>query len=165
MYLKNAKSMFAPKCHICTVCHAFKMQPELHKMQPKQHNSADWGISKFSYLCLRLVVCFYPRPPTWHWSWGHMYRHLACVEWYFFFNNNFEFSSDHSNSILADPSIKVLRISFDWGCTIYLEVGNWSSRLARATKIVEIIVQSLLEDPLIARHWKRSFVSLLIIIN
>ena len=32
-------------------------------------------------------------------------------------------------------------------------------------KIVEIIVRSLLEDSLIAIHWKRSFVSLLIIIR
>ena len=32
-------------------------------------------------------------------------------------------------------------------------------------KIVEILVRSLLENPLMARHWKRSCVSLLIIIN
>ena len=44
MYPENAKSMFAP------MCHAFKMQPKLHIMQPKLHNSADQGISKFVYL-------------------------------------------------------------------------------------------------------------------
>ena len=97
---RQCQSMFAPKCHNCTMCSAFKMQPELH-------NSADRGIFKFVYLrlCLRLVVCFYPRPPAWPWSWGYTYRHLTCVECYCFFNGNFEFSSDHSNSILADPIV------------------------------------------------------------
>ena len=38
---ENSKSMFAP------MYHAFKMQPKLH-------NSADHGISKFVHLCLSL---------------------------------------------------------------------------------------------------------------
>ena len=69
---RKCQSMFAPKCHNCTMCHAFKMQPELH-------NSADRGIFKFVYLRLRLVVCFYPRPPAWPWSWGYAYLYLPYV--------------------------------------------------------------------------------------
>ena len=57
MYPENAKSMFAPMCHICTMCHAFKMQPELH-------NSVAQGISKVVYLRLCLVFCSsHDRPP------------------------------------------------------------------------------------------------------
>ena len=126
-YPENAKSMFTP------MCQAFKMQPKLH-------NSVDWGISKFVYLCLHLVVCFYPGPPAWPWLWGHTYRHLVCVKWYCFFNGHFEICSDPSNSIVADPSIKALKTSFNPGCTIYLQVRSWSSSLAQATKIVGIIV-------------------------
>ena len=67
LFPKNAESMFA------LMCQAFKMQPEIH-------NSADRGISKFIYLRLHLVVCFYPRPPAWPWSWGHMYRQNSINE-------------------------------------------------------------------------------------
>ena len=147
--------MPSPCLHPCAI---FALMYHAFKRQPMLHNSADHDISKFVYLRLHLVVCFYP--PTWPWSWGHTYRHLTCVKCYCFFNSNFEFSTYPSNSIVADPSIKALRTSFIQGCTIYLEVRSWSSGLARATKIVEIIVQSLLEDPLIGRYWKRSFVSL-----
>ena len=145
-------AIFAP------MWYAFKMQPELH-------NSADHGISKFVYLRHCLVVCFYPRPSAWPWSWDHMYRHLACVECYCFLNGNFEVSSHPSKSIVAD----LIR-----GCTVYLEVRSWSNRsfqisccrsdlrvhhlsrgqelIEQALKNVEIIGRSLLEDPLVARH-------------
>ena len=77
------------KCqvHICTQVPCFQnaarasQYAALHKMQPKLHNSADQANSKFVYLRLCLVVCFYPQPPTWPWLWGHSYRQLACVEW------------------------------------------------------------------------------------
>ena len=65
-----------------TRCSASQDEPDLHNMQLKLHNSADRGISKFSYLHLRLVACFYPQSPTWPWLWGHTYRQIACVEWY-----------------------------------------------------------------------------------
>ena len=100
--------MPSPCLHTCAIfapmCRAFKMHPKLH-------NSADYGILKFFYLCLRLVDCFYPRPSAWPWLWGHMYRHLACLECYYFFNGNFEVSSGPSSSIVADPSIKAWRTS------------------------------------------------------
>ena len=148
MYSEYSKSIFAP------MCHAFKMRLKLH-------NSADQGIS---HLLLRLVVCFYPQLPVWPWSWGHTYRHLARVECYCFFKNNFEVGSDASVSIVVDPSIKALKnIIIRW-CTIYLDVRSWSSYLAWSPKIIGRIVRSLLDNSLVARHWKRSFVSLLIII-
>ena len=63
-------SPYLHPCAICApMCQAFKMQPKLH-------NSADRGISKFVSLRLRLVVCFYPRPPAWPWSWGYTYLYL-----------------------------------------------------------------------------------------
>ena len=49
-------------------------------MQPGPHNSADQGIFKFVYLCLRLFVCIYPRPPVWPWSWGYVASCLAVFD-------------------------------------------------------------------------------------
>ena len=100
----------SPCLHLCAIfapmCQAFKMQPQLC-------NSADRSISNFVYLGLHLVVvCFYPRPSAWPWPWrGHTYCQLVCVECYCFFKGNFEVSSDLSNSIVADLSIKALRTS------------------------------------------------------
>ena len=61
-----------PSAIIAPCANAFKMQPELH-------NSADRGIFKFVYLRLHLVVCFYPRPPVWPWSWGYTCLRLRWV--------------------------------------------------------------------------------------
>ena len=111
IYPENAKSIFAP------MCRTFKMQPELHNMQrytrwAQASYSANWGIPKFFYLRLRLVVCFYPRPPAWPWSWGCTYCQLACMEWVMLLlQRHFEVSPDTSISNVADSGIRASRIS------------------------------------------------------
>ena len=88
------------------------------------------------------------------------------MECYYFINGNFEFSSDSSNSIVVDLSIKTLRTASLEGVPYILRSGGDDPVYhEQAMKIVETIVRSLLENPLIARHWKRTFVLLNIIIN
>ena len=93
---ESSKSMFASICHVI-------------KMQPKLHNSVDQGISKFVYLRLHLVVCFYPRPPAWPWSWGYTYlslksNDLRTTSWRCQYSNEEENSEDstiNNNSDMA----------------------------------------------------------------
>ena len=160
---KCTPKMPSPCLHPCAIFapmwHAFKIQPKLH-------NSADHGIAKFFYLCLRLVVYFYSWPPIWPWTWGHTYHHLECVECYCFFNGNFKVSSDPFISIAAAPRIKTSRASSFEGAPFISRSGvDHPVWLVQAIQIFEIIVWILLEHLLVAIHWKRSFVSLLIIIN
>ena len=61
--LKIPSPYLHPSAIIAPCANAFKMLLELHEMQQKLHNSANWGISKFVYLRLCLLLCFYPRPP------------------------------------------------------------------------------------------------------
>ena len=134
--------MFAPmRC-------AFKMPPELHnmqryarwaqatqcaalhKMQPKLHNSANRGFSKFVYLSHCLVVCFYPQPPAWPWSWCHTYHQMASVSVCGVGAVDFEVSSDTSISNVVDPGIRATRISsfegalFSWGQELMIRFGT-----------------------------------------
>ena len=68
--------------------------------------------------------------------------------------------------VVADLSIRASRISSFEGAPFVSRSGvDHSVWHEQAIQIVEIIVRSWLEDPLIARHWKRYYVSLLIIIN
>ena len=134
------QKMPSPCLHSCAIfapmCHAFKMQPNLH-------NSADRGISKFFYLRLHLVVCFYPQPPTWPWSRGHMYRRIAWAGWVLLLlERHFEVSLDTPILMVADPSIRAWRISsFEDAPFISRSGVDHPVWHEHAIKIVEIIVR------------------------
>ena len=57
-YPENVNIMFAPMSHICTHVPCFVNTAKLH-------NSEDQDISKFVYMCLCLVVCFYRGHRVW----------------------------------------------------------------------------------------------------
>ena len=83
-FLKLCRCTPKISIHFCTHVPCFLNAATLH-------NSVDRGISKFVYLRLHLVVCFYPWLPTCPWSWGHTYCQISvneCVwsECHCFFN-------------------------------------------------------------------------------
>ena len=169
MYPKNAISMFSPKCHNCTMCQCFQntaratQYAALHNTQPKVHNSADRGNSKFVYLRLRLVVCFCPRLLAWPWSWGHTYRQIAsigvCGVGVVASLSTFRGQLQHFHIDCCETKYQGLENIIIRGCIIF-----WSQGLiipfgtSRSLFKVSWSWRTLL-------HWKRSFVSRLIIIN
>ena len=142
--------MPSPYLHPCAIfapmCDAFQIQPELH-------NSADQGISKFFFLCLCLIVWF-----STHDCLPGLGSEVTCTIIYCVL------SVVASLMVISKldhilPFWLLIRVSEHHHSRVYhlFEVRSWSLGLTWATELVESIVQSFLENPLVARHWKRSF--------
>ena len=143
--------MPSPCLHPCAIiapmCHAFKMQPELH-------NSAYHSISKFVYLCLRLVVvCIYPQPPIWPWLWGYTYLYLPypCVQCFWILNGCYEVSSYRP---IHAPFFVLL---FNLNCSQFNKLKPWVHHLLRVWHLSwgpELIIRLSTRDKDWGGFWK-----------
>ena len=152
MYPKNAKS-------ICTHVPSFQNTAEAMQFSRSRHFKICQPVPSSSCLFLPTTFCLALVMRSYVPSFSLFGVLLLLLQ-------HFEVSSDTSILIVADPSIKASRTSSFEGAPFISRSGVddmvWHKQ---AIKIVEIIVRSLLEDLLVARYWKRTFASLLIIIN